>query len=163
VPREVDEGALADYLTFQYVPAPGTIWKGVRKLPAGHVLVCDAHGPRVSRYWSLPVDVETGHGPEYYRERLRALLAAAGRIRLMPAGPRGAFLAGGIDARVVGALRAGGAGEPIKTFSIGFEPAHASELAHARRVAEHLGTDHHELVVRPKALELLPRLVWQMD
>jgi asparagine synthase (glutamine-hydrolysing) len=163
VPRDVDEASLADYLTFQYVPAPGTIWRGVRKLPAAHVLVCDAHGPRVTRYWSLPVEPDTGHGPDYYRERLRALLAEAVRIRLMSDVPLGAFLSGGIDSSVVAALMTQAVREPIKTFSIGFEPQHASELEHARRVAQHLGTDHHELVVRPRALELLPRLVWQMD
>jgi len=163
VPREVDEASIADYLTFQYVPAPRTIWKGVRKLPAGHVLTCDARGVRTHSYWSLPVEPDAGHGPEYYRERLRAVLAEAVRIRLMSDVPLGAFLSGGIDSSVVAALMTRAVPEPIKTFSIGFEPEHASELEHARRVARHLGTDHHEMVVRPRAMELLPRLVWQMD
>jgi asparagine synthase (glutamine-hydrolysing) len=163
VPREVDEGSLADYLTLQYVPAPGTIWKGVRKLPAAHALVCDARGPRVTRYWSLPVEPDTGHSAEFYRERLRALLTEAVRIRLMSDVPLGAFLSGGIDSSVVTALMTQAVRSPVKTFSIGFEAQDFSELAHARRVAEHLGTDHHELIVRPQALDLLPRLVWQMD
>jgi asparagine synthase (glutamine-hydrolysing) len=163
VPREIDEAALADYLTFQYVPSPGAIWKGVRKLPPAHLLVCDAQGPRVARYWSLPVEPDRGHTAEVYGERLRALLVEAVRVRLMSDVPLGAFLSGGVDSSVVTALMSRVVSEPVKTFSIGFEEQDFSELAHARRVAEHLGTDHHELVVRPRALELLPRLVWQMD
>jgi asparagine synthase (glutamine-hydrolysing) len=163
VPRVVDEQALADYLTLQYVPSPETIWRGVRRLPPAHRLVCDGNGVRVERYWSLPVEPDEGHSEEFYRERLRALLAEAVRIRLMSDVPLGAFLSGGIDSSVVTALMTRVVSEPVKTFSIGFEEQDVSELEHARRVAKHLGTDHHELVVRPRALELLPRLVWQMD
>lgn len=163
VPREIDEQALADYLTFQYVPSPGTIWKGVRKLLPGHLLVCDQGGVRVERYWSLPVEPDAGHSEEYYRERLRALLAEAVRLHLVADVPLGAFLSGGIDSSVVVALMSQAVSEPIRTFSIGFEEQDFSELEHARRVARHLGTDHREFVVRPRALELLPRLVWQMD
>ena len=163
VPRELDPRAIADYLTFQYVPSPGTIWKGVRKLPPGHLLVCDPGGARIERYWTLPTEPDRGHSEEYYRERLRALLAEAVRLRLVADVPLGAFLSGGLDSSVVVALMAQAVGEPIKTFTIGFEEQDFSELAEARRVAAHLKTDHHELVVRPRALELLPRLVWQMD
>jgi asparagine synthase (glutamine-hydrolysing) len=163
VPREVDEEALADYLTFQYVPSPGCIWKGVRKLPPAHYLVCDGEGLRVARYWSYPVGVDAGRTVEHYREGLRARLAEAVRLRLMSDVPLGAFLSGGIDSSVVVALMAQAVPEPIRTFSIGFEEQDFSELEHARRVAAHLGTEHHELIVRPRALELLPKLVWQMD
>jgi len=163
VPREIDEQAIADYLTFQYVPSPGTIWKGVHKLPPGHRLVCDASGPRVERYWSLPVEPDAGHSEEYYRERLRAILAEAVRLHLVADVPLGAFLSGGIDSSIVVALMSQAVPEPIRTFSIGFEEQDFSELEHARRVARHLGTDHREFVVRPRALELLPKLVWQMD
>jgi asparagine synthase (glutamine-hydrolysing) len=163
VPREVDEEALADYLTFQYVPAPRTIWKGVRKLPAAHLLVCDADGVRIERYWSLPVEPDAGHPVDYYRERLRALLTDAVRMRLMSDVPLGSFLSGGIDSSIVTALMTQVVGERVSTFSIGFEEQDVSELEHARAVARHLGTDNHEMIVRPRALELLPRLVWQMD
>jgi len=161
--RAVDEEALADYLTFQYVPSPRSIWKGVQKLPPGHYLVCDATGVRVERYWSLPAETDHSLTTEAARERLRALLAEAVRLRLVADVPLGAFLSGGIDSSAVVALMARAVDEPIKTFSIGFEEQDFSELAEARRVARHLHTDHHELVVRPRALELLPRLVWHMD
>jgi len=163
VPRDVDHEAVVDYLVFQYVPSPASIWKGVKKLPPGSYLVCDENGVRVERYWTLPAGTDEGHPEAYYVERLRALLMEAVRIRLVSDVPLGAFLSGGIDSSVVVALMAHCAGEPIKTFSIGFEDEDVSELKHARRVAKHLGTDHHEFIVRPHALDVLPRLVWQMD
>ncbi|MGH7741229.1 MAG: asparagine synthase (glutamine-hydrolyzing), partial [Candidatus Eiseniibacteriota bacterium] len=163
VPNELDECAVADYLTFQYVPGPRTIWKGVRKLPPAHYLVADAQGVRIARYWSLPCDEDAGHSVEHYRERLLELLADAVKVRLLSDVPLGAFLSGGVDSSVVVAMMARAMSEPVKTFSIGFEQEDFSELEHARTVARHLGTDHHELVVQPRALDLLPRLVWQMD
>lgn len=163
VPREIDEQAIADYLTYQYVPAPRTPWRGVRKLPAAHLLVCDAEGARLQRYWALPTAVEAGHPLEYYRERLIGLLREAVRVRLVSDVPLGAFLSGGLDSSAVVAMMRKVVREPVKTFSIGFEEAEFSELEHARKVARHLETDHHELVVRPDALTLLPRLVWMMD
>lgn len=163
VPREVDLQSIADFLTFQYVPSPQSIWKQVRKVPPGHQLLCDASGVRVERYWSLPVECDPTPSPEEAVERLRELLEESVRIRLMSDVPLGAFLSGGIDSSVVVALMAKASSTPVKTFSIGFEEENFSELAHARRVAEHLGTDHHELVVKPRALELMPTLVWGMD
>ncbi len=163
VPREIDERAIADYLTFQYVPAPGTIWRGVRKLPPAHRLVCDANGARVERYWTLPSEVDAGHSLDYYRERLLGLIREAVRVRLVSDVPLGAFLSGGVDSSAVVAMMQQIVQEPVKTFTIGFEEQDFSEVEHARRVATYLGTDHHELIVRPRALELLPRLVWQMD
>jgi len=163
VPCEVDPEALADYLTFQYVPAPRTIFRGVKKLPGGHYLTCDARGVQVRRYWSLPTRVERGLPPEDYRDRLRELLAEAVSLRMVADVPLGAFLSGGLDSSVVVALMSRASATPVKTFSIGFEEEDFSELQHARVVARHLGTDHHEQVVRPRALDLLPRLVWALD
>ena len=163
VPREVDEQSVADYLTFQYVPGPRTIWRGVRKLPPAHALIADAHGVRLQRYWAMPTEEDPGLPVGELRERLRALLAESVRIRLLSDVPLGAFLSGGIDSSAVVAMMARASSEPIKTFTIGFEEEDFSELEHARAVARHLGTDHHELIVRPRALELLPRLVWHMD
>jgi asparagine synthase (glutamine-hydrolysing) len=163
VPREVDPAAVEDFLTFQYVPHPGSIFRGVRKLPPGHRLVADANGVRVERYWSLPAGRDTSLGPQEAAERLRELLLEAVRIRLMSDVPLGAFLSGGIDSSVIVALMAQASATPVKTFSIGFEDEDYSELEHAGRVARHLGTEHHELVVKPQALELLPRLVWGLD
>jgi asparagine synthase (glutamine-hydrolysing) len=163
VPREPDPAAIADYLTFQYVPAPGSILAGVRKLPAGHFLLCDANGPRVVRYWQLPLETDASISEEEAVRGLRERLTDAVRVRLMSDVPLGAFLSGGIDSSAVVALMAQVSSTRVKTYSIGFEDDDVSELPHARAVAEHLGTEHHELVVRPRALELLPRLVWGLD
>jgi len=163
VPREVDSEALAGYLSFQYVPGPRTIWRGVRKLRPGHYLVCDASGAREVPYWELPVGLGPIRSAEECRDRLRELLADAVRLRMVADVPLGAFLSGGIDSSAVVALMARASDRPIKTFSIGFEEESFNELEHARRVARHLGTDHTEHVVRPQALAILPRLVWQLD
>jgi asparagine synthase (glutamine-hydrolysing) len=163
VPREVDPSSVADFLTFQYVPSPQSIWQGVRKLPPGHRLIADERGVRVERYWSLPVAADPSISPEEAVATLRDKLAEAVRIRLMSDVPLGAFLSGGIDSSVVVALMAQASSAKVKTFSIGFEEEDFSELEHARKVAQHIGTDHHELVVKPRALDLLPRLVWGLD
>ena len=163
VAREVDPEAIVDFLTYQYVPNPQSILRNVRKLPPGHRLLCDANGPRVERYWSLPVGADHSLAPAEAVDRLRELLTESVRMRLMSDVPLGAFLSGGIDSSVVVALMAQASARPVKTFSIGFEDTRYNELEHAARVARHLGTDHHELVVKPRALELMPRLVWGMD
>ncbi len=163
VPREVDDAAISSYLIHQYVPSPMTPWRGVCKLPPGHLLVADANGVRTRRYWSLPVETRNDVPLPDLVERLRTTLAEAVRIRLLADVPLGGFLSGGIDSSIVVALMAKAMTEPVKTFSIGFEDEDVSELEHARVVARHIGADHHEFVVRPDALSLLPRLVWQMD
>lgn len=163
VPREVDPQSISDFLTYQYVPSPQSILRGVRKLPPAHCLIADEKGVRVERYWSLPVEADPRIGPDEAIARLRELLAESVRIRLMSDVPLGAFLSGGIDSSVVVALMAAASSAPVKTFSIGFEDQDFSELEHAGKVARHLGTEHRELVVRPRALELMPRLVWGMD
>jgi len=163
VPRNIDERALADYLTFQYVPSPASIWRGVRKLPPGHFLVCDERGARIERYWELPSGPPITISEREAKERLTPLLADAVRVRLMSDVPLGAFLSGGIDSSVVVAFMAQAMSQPVRTFSIGFTDQDHSELEHARVVARHLGTEHHELIVEPHAVDLLPRLVWHLD
>jgi len=163
VPRDVDPAAIADYLTFQYVPAPETILAGVHKLPAGHRLLCDEDGPRVERYWELPFETDRTIGEAEAVLGVREHLREAVRVRLMSDVPLGAFLSGGVDSSAVVALMAQVSSAPVRTFSIGFEESDWSELEHARAVARHLGTRHEEFIVRPRALELLPRLVWGLD
>ena len=163
VPRDVDPRAIADYLTFQYVPSPGSIFAGVHKLPAGHRLLCDEHGPRIERYWELPLTPDPAISEQDAVDGLRERLREAVRVRLMSDVPLGAFLSGGVDSSAVVALMTQVSSARVRTFSVGFEDEDASELPHARAVARHLGTEHHELILRPRALELLPRLVWGLD
>lgn len=163
VPRSVDPRSIADYVTYQYVPGPQTIWSGVRKLPAGHRLLAESSGVRIERYWSMPREVVPVASEADAVAGLVDVLREAVRVRLMSDVPLGAFLSGGIDSSAIVALMTQVSRDRVRTFSIGFEEESASELAHARAVAQHLGTEHHEEVVKPRALELLPTLVWGMD
>ncbi|MBK9494663.1 MAG: asparagine synthase (glutamine-hydrolyzing) [Aquimonas sp.] len=161
--REVDLGVLPAYLAFGYVPTPSSIFQAVRKLPAGHYAVYAKGKLRETRYWQLDF-APTFTGSEAEAEaQLAELLDQAVATRLVSDVPFGAFLSGGLDSSVVVALMAQHMTQPVKTFSIGFNEARYSELSDARRVAEHLHTEHHELIVDPDATRLIERLVWHLD
>jgi asparagine synthase (glutamine-hydrolysing) len=163
VPRAVDLGAIDAYLSWGYVPPPRTAFQGIFKLPPAHWLTLDLspEGPvlAVERYWSLAYEPKLRVPEAEACEALHEKLTEAVRLRLVSDVPLGAFLSGGIDSSVVVGLMAGLTDRPVKTFSIGFDDAAYNELEHARRVADRWGTDHHEFVVRPDALAILPRLV----
>ncbi|HXD33650.1 MAG TPA: asparagine synthase (glutamine-hydrolyzing) [Pyrinomonadaceae bacterium] len=159
VSRDVEPEALHHYLTFMCVPAPLTAYRDIRKLEPGHSLRLSKGEIHIERYWqpdfSRKLDIdETEAG-----ERAIEILRDAVKVRLMSEVPLGAFLSGGIDSSAVVALMSEESSSPVKTFSIGFEEQDFSELHHARRVAEHVGADHHEFIVRPDAMEVLPTLV----
>ena len=157
--KDVDTEALHHYLSFMCVPAPLTAYRAIRKLEPGHSLRWRKGEIRIERYWQpdftrkLKIDEQ-----EAGEEAIRVLRDAV-QVRLMSEVPLGAFLSGGIDSSAVVALMSEVSPDPVKTFSIGFEEQDFSELHHARRVAEHVGADHHEFIVRPDALEVLPTLV----
>jgi len=157
IPREADLEAIHDYLTYQYVPHPRTGFLGVRKLPPGHLLVYEDGRARIERYWTLSFQPTLDISEEDAAAEVRRLLKDAVRVRLMSEVPLGAFLSGGVDSSAVVALMAEFG--PVKTFTVGFEDEDFSELPFARQVAERYGTDHHEFVVRPYAVDVLPKLV----
>jgi len=159
VSREVNESAISNYLSFLCVPAPLTAFTGVRKLEPGHVLIWKDGETEIRRYWSLDFRNKIDIGQREAGERVVDLLRDAVRVRLMSDVPLGAFLSGGIDSSAVVALMSELSTERVKTFSIGFEEKEFNESNHARRVAERFGTDHHEFIVRPNAIEILPTLV----
>jgi asparagine synthase (glutamine-hydrolysing) len=159
VSREVNTEALSDYLSFMCVPAPETAFRHIQKLEPGHTLIWKNGEVNTERYWSLDFKNKTDLGEKEAGERAVDLLRDAVRVRLMSDVPLGAFLSGGIDSSAVVALMSELSGERVKTFSIGFDEKDFSEIAHARRIAERFGTDHHEFVVRPNAIEVLPTLV----
>jgi asparagine synthase (glutamine-hydrolysing) len=163
VPVRPDPEGISVYLTYGYVPGPLSAFHGLRKLPPAHYLICRDGEVNVARYWRLRRDRKR-HRPEAeWCEEIRTRLEEAVRLRLISDVPLGAFLSGGIDSSAVVAMMSRASAGPVKTFSIGFDQPEYDELAYARRVAERFGTDHHELVVRPDAVAILPKLTWHYD
>jgi asparagine synthase (glutamine-hydrolysing) len=170
VPRVLDTEAIPAYLTFGYVPTPRTFFKDVRSLPPGHVLTFEPGGaPIVERYWKPPVaGVDGGrHRDLGLREaaaEVRSSLENAVSRRLISDVPLGAFLSGGIDSTAVVGIMASQSDQPIQTFTIGFEDTEGfDERPYARLAAARHGTEHHEFVVEPNAVDLVERLVWHHD
>jgi asparagine synthase (glutamine-hydrolysing) len=170
VSRELNPEALSSYLTFGYVPTPDTFFAGVKSLPPGHVLTLEPGAePRIERYWRLrvpgvdavePLDLSAADAAGQVREHLRDAI----HRRLVADVPLGAFLSGGIDSSAIVALMAGDLGLPVKTFTIGFEDDEGfDERPFARAVAKRYGTEHHEHVVHPEAVDLVEQLVWHHD
>jgi asparagine synthase (glutamine-hydrolysing) len=154
--------ALADYLTYQYVPSPASAFAGVSKLPPGHYLLVENGKVSVERYWKLSYARKTTLSEDEAAEALIAKLREALRLRLISDVPLGAFLSGGVDSSLIVALMAEQSSQ-VKTFSIGFEDAGFDELPFARLVAERYGTEHHEFVVRPDATTIIPKLIWHYN
>jgi asparagine synthase (glutamine-hydrolysing) len=160
ISREIDTEAIHYYLSFMCVPAPLTAYRAIRKLEPGHSLRFTRAGEiKIERYWQPEFSPKVKLTEEEAGHRAVEILRDAVRVRLMSEVPLGAFLSGGVDSSAVVALMSEASSTPVKTFSIGFEEQDFSELHHARRVAEHVGADHHEFIVRPDAMEVLPTLV----
>src|SRR5687768_2690933 len=146
VSREIEPRALDQYLSFMCVPAPLTAYKSIRKLEPGHSLRWRKGEIKTERYWVPDFSHKLDISEEEAGERTIEVLRDAVRVRLMSEVPLGAFLSGGIDSSAVVALMSEESSERVKTFSIGFEEQDFSELHHAKRVAEHIGADHHEFI-----------------
>ena len=168
IERTPNFGAIDDYLSLQYVPAPRTAFAGIFKVPAAHYLIVEAdlaggwHLGEPLRYWELPAPqaARTLPSPAALQAELVAHLEEAVRLRLMADVPLGAFLSGGIDSSSVVAMMARAGGGRVRTFSIGFADKNYDERRYARMVAERYGTEHEEFVVEPDAVAVLPKLVW---
>ena len=160
--RTPDYQAIHHYLSQRCVPAPHSAFVGVRHLPPAHFMVVEADGTsRMERYWSLPAPEAARPRPlGELAEEITARFDEAVRLRLISDVPLGAFLSGGIDSACVVAAMANAGRGPVKTFTIGFSDRSFDEREGARHVAELYATDHHEFVVEPDALDILPKLVW---
>jgi asparagine synthase (glutamine-hydrolysing) len=159
ISRDIQPEALDYYLSFMCIPAPLTAYRAIRKLEPGHWLRWRKGEIETQRYWQPDFTKKLDIGEEEAGERTVEILRDAVKVRLMSEVPLGAFLSGGIDSSAVVALMSQESSERVKTFSIGFDEQDFSELHHARRIAEHIGADHHEFIVRPDAVEVLPLLV----
>ena len=167
LPRgEIDLDALEAFLAFNSIPAPLTIFRDCRKLPAGHVLVWEGGSVALSRF-ARPApareDSLRREDDAELVEELRARLRDSVRAHLVSDVPVGVLLSGGVDSATLAALAAEESTEPLRTFSIGFEERSFDELADARLVASRYGTRHRELVLRPDAALLLPALAEAFD
>ncbi|HVP74725.1 MAG TPA: asparagine synthase (glutamine-hydrolyzing) [Gaiellaceae bacterium] len=168
LPRgEIDLDALEAFLAFNSIPAPYSIFRDVRKLPAGHVLVWEEDGhvelTRYARPGPVPFEELRADDEAELLEELRARLRDSVRAHLLADVPVGVLLSGGVDSAALAALAAQETVEPVHTFTIGFAERSFDEREDARRVAERYGTNHHELLVRPDPNLLLPALADVFD
>jgi asparagine synthase (glutamine-hydrolysing) len=163
---ELDYAGLLYYFRYGYIPDPLTPFQHIAKLPPGHFMSVKGSSLSIQQYWDGAKPGLNGAPtpPEQDSVKtLEALLDEAVALRLISDVPLGAFLSGGIDSSLVVALMARHMDQPVKTFSIGFEEAAYNELPYAGRVARHIGTDHHELTVRPQECDLIEQLVMHFD
>ena len=155
-----DYHAIDQYLTYQFVPSPLTAFDGIKRLRPGEYLTCDLKGNvKTQCYWEPPLPRKTSAPQEEMEAELLQRLRESVRMRMISDVPLGAFLSGGIDSATIVALMAKESPRPVKTFSIGFEEEAFNELPYARLLADRYGTEHHELIVKPNAAEVLPLLV----
>ena len=168
VRTELERGALADYLHLGYVPAPLSMFRGIRKLPPATLLAVENGKVEEWRWWRIPTAIDRRASEADWVQRIREGIDRSVHMQMVSDVPIGAFLSGGVDSSaVVAAMVAHGEGQPIRTYAIGFEGGAAeqlyNELPYARQVAELFKTEHHEIVVKPDVVGLLPKLLWHMD
>ena len=159
----IDLAALDHYLAFLYTPRDASIFEGVRKLPPGHFLRWRDGRSQIVRYWQIAADESFSGSEQDAIAALGDVLQDAVRSHMVSDVPLGAFLSGGVDSSAVVGMMAQASSRPVKTFSIGFDDPAFDELEHARVVARHFGTDHHEFVVKPDGLSILGDLIAHFD
>lgn len=163
VSRDIDYTALYDYLSLLYVPAPKTIFKHVKKLPAGHWALVTKDSTAVKSYWDISFLPDSELTESQMIDDLTNILDEATRIRMISEVPLGAFLSGGVDSSGVVALMAKNSAEHVKTNSISFSVAKYNEVKYAKKVAELFETDHNEFHVTPEAVSIIEKLAWHYD
>jgi asparagine synthase (glutamine-hydrolysing) len=164
VERRLRWSSLDHLLTFLTTPSSESILEGIHKLEPGHVLTASAGaGVRARRYWAPRFEPDYGKPERHFVDGVRGLLEESVRLRLVSDVPLGAFLSGGVDSSAVVATMARLTNRQVKTFSIGFGEPDYDELGYARLVAERFSTDHHERVLEPDVLDVLPDIAWFLD
>ena len=159
VNREIDWMALDEFMSFGYIGAPRSIFRHIKKLLPGHFLAYEDGNACIYRYWNIDLAQKFVGNFEDARAEFVRLLNDAVRLRMISDVPLGAFLSGGLDSSAVVAFMAQNSSAPVRTFSIGFENESFNELQYARRVAELFATEHREFVVKPDAVEMVPKIV----
>ena len=165
IEREVDYHSYYSYLAFQTTLGEDTMFKNIKKLAPGHILIYKNRKITLKKYWDLPLAEDTGYqkSERHCADRVYELLGESVKMRLMSDVPLGVLLSGGLDSSSIVALMSQSVNQPIKTFSVGFNQPD-DELGYARLVADHFKTDHRELMIKPHDLvRVLEKIVWHMD
>ncbi len=166
VTPEVNEEALYHYLTFVTTPAPQTLFRGIQKLPAGHMLIVDRSGKaRISQYWDALPSASPKLTDSEHEANILKLLRDSIKKRMMADVPFGVFLSGGVDSSANVALMSELMTRPVRTFTVGFHDCEElNELESARAISKRFGTDHHEVMIgREEMQKFLPELVFHQD
>ncbi|MCF8094878.1 MAG: asparagine synthase (glutamine-hydrolyzing) [Desulfobacteraceae bacterium] len=165
-PREIDEAAIASYFSYSYIPAPMTIYEGIKKLLPGHFLCWQDSKITVKKYWDLKFSPDRTKSESYFIERYLELFHESVNMRLISEVPLGAFLSGGIDSSAVVAMMSRISADPVKTFCMGFggtTGGYLDERNYARMVAQRYDTDHREHEVVPAFEGLVETIVSAFD
>jgi len=163
VPKKPDFEAIHYYLTFQFAPSPLTGFKNIKKLPPAHYLICQNGKIEIKRYWKLDFSQKLDLSEKEWKKEILQKLEESVKLRMISDVPLGAMLSGGTDSSTIVALMSKLSAKPIETFSIGFEEQDYNELPYAKIIAEKFKTNHHEFIVKPNAIEILPRLAYSYE
>jgi asparagine synthase (glutamine-hydrolysing) len=163
VGKEIDEQALHYYFTYQYIPAPLSIFKKIKSLPAAHFLVWEKGEIRIERYWQVKYLPKIKQKEKDCQEKFLDLLAESVKLRLKADVPVGTFLSGGIDSSSIVFLAQKFVSQRLRTFSVGFEEFSFDETPFARIVAEIFKTKHYQFIVKPEIFKNLPQIVWHLN
>lgn len=158
--KDIHYPAIDLYLSLQYIPSPYTIFSQIKKLPPAHRLRWKAGQLTLERYWDPAFLPKTSMSFEDAKDVMMAKLKESVELRMIADVPLGAFLSGGKDSTTVVGLMSQLSSKPVQTFTIGFEEQTYSELPEARLIAKHFGCDHHEFIVKPDTVDILPKLAW---
>ncbi len=162
----IETDALQSFLSLGYLNNGHSLFTGIRMLPAGHLLICEAGGSSETRYWQLELQPEN-HSDAVWIDEIRTTLADSVAAQMVSDVPIAAFLSGGIDSSLIVALMSQVSQSPVKTYSIGYQGSSGSalynELPYAQQIADAHKTEHHEILVQPDVVGLLPKLVQHMD
>lgn len=163
ISRDVDPQAVADYFSYQFIPAPKTIFRQARKLQAGHTLAVTPNGVSQQQYWDIDFSQTEDHSESVWCELLLQEFQEAVDGRLISEVPLGAFLSSGVDSSAVVAMMSRISNHSVVTASVGFSEETYSEVKDARRFAQSLHADHHERIVLPDAMGIIEKLAWHFD
>ncbi|MDR0390970.1 MAG: asparagine synthase (glutamine-hydrolyzing) [Planctomycetaceae bacterium] len=164
MPRDINPFAIDEYLTYQYIPHPNTIFNGIAKLPPAHYAIWRNGELQIKQYWKPDWNAESENiSLSDWKEQLRDLVIDAVKIRMQSDVPIGAFLSGGIDSSITAGLMQQINPQPIHTFNIGFQQKEFDESPYAKQLADKFKTIHHQFTVTAEIEDLLPRLIWHYD